>query len=438
MAQSGRHWHPNPQLMQQHSMPQGWQGTWPPPAGVALPPNFPGPPSMPPGANTHPHWKAGFWQYKPTSNMNGAGPGVYWATGMSASPVLQARATGGHSSPKMVLVLENMVPASSAPPLESKFTTATLTRALGSSVPFLLMHLPPPPSISSGNACHEETAEIPPPLSTATIYLQNRKFPTRAAAQARAGPKPAVICGFGPAWIFCRPEPSEARPKPRLLGQAGPEHHYMEGTGIAGLNLSQAQVIDGNHSRFQGDVSVLIVIRARAALIKVIADLLSGCRKCVDRMLSSDLADRIICRSQILYGYHCAEIRSQILSVASSLSPLENIVQFSSAAVIIFEHSFYIFYKRRYFRSTHPVRVTLQRYMTSPHSAAVREAVSTAIRAYEGNPSIWKALLPFERSQRKAGLIKTILEVILQHRLHLNPNEDRLKRGRYGATEVEA
>ncbi|KAG2098973.1 uncharacterized protein F5147DRAFT_342498 [Suillus discolor] len=27
---------------------------------------------------------------------------------------------------------------------ESKFTTATLTRALGSSVPFLLMHLPPP------------------------------------------------------------------------------------------------------------------------------------------------------------------------------------------------------------------------------------------------------------------------------------------------------
>ncbi|KAG1789765.1 uncharacterized protein HD556DRAFT_1492577 [Suillus plorans] len=68
--------------MQQHSMPQGWQGTWPPPAGVALPPNFPGPPSMPPGANTHPHWKAGFWQYKPTSNMNGAGPGVYWATGM--------------------------------------------------------------------------------------------------------------------------------------------------------------------------------------------------------------------------------------------------------------------------------------------------------------------------------------------------------------------
>lgn len=81
MAQSGGHWHPNPQLMHQHSIPQGWQGTWPPPAGVALPPNFPGPPPMPPGANTHPHWKAGFWQYNPAYNMN-AGPGVPWAPGM--------------------------------------------------------------------------------------------------------------------------------------------------------------------------------------------------------------------------------------------------------------------------------------------------------------------------------------------------------------------
>ncbi|KAG2112710.1 uncharacterized protein F5147DRAFT_684194 [Suillus discolor] len=32
---------------------------------------------------------------------------------------------------------------------ESKFTTATLTRALGSSVLHLLMYLPPPPPISS-------------------------------------------------------------------------------------------------------------------------------------------------------------------------------------------------------------------------------------------------------------------------------------------------
>ncbi|OAX40820.1 hypothetical protein K503DRAFT_864338 [Rhizopogon vinicolor AM-OR11-026] len=81
MAQSAGHWHPNPQLMQQHSIPQGWQGPWPPPAGVTLPPNFPGPPPMPTGANAHPHWKAGFWQYNPAHNIN-AGSGVPWAPGM--------------------------------------------------------------------------------------------------------------------------------------------------------------------------------------------------------------------------------------------------------------------------------------------------------------------------------------------------------------------
>ncbi|KAG2081769.1 hypothetical protein BD769DRAFT_1546852 [Suillus cothurnatus] len=122
-------------------------------------------------------------------------------------------------------------------------------------------------------------------------------------------------------------------------------------------------------------------------------------------------------RIQQLYGYHCAEIRARILSAAPGLSLLENLVQFSAAAVIIFEHSFYLFYQKRYFRSDHPVRTALQRYMASPHAIAVREAISTAVRAYQGNPSIWRALLPFERSQRKAELIKTILEVILQHRL---------------------
>ncbi|KAG2336343.1 hypothetical protein BDR05DRAFT_1015020 [Suillus weaverae] len=48
---------------------------------------------------------------------------------------------------------------------------------------------------------------------------------TRAVAQARAEPKPAVTGGFGPAWNFRKPKPSEARPKPRLSSQAGPEHH---------------------------------------------------------------------------------------------------------------------------------------------------------------------------------------------------------------------
>ncbi|KAG2336668.1 hypothetical protein BDR05DRAFT_102781 [Suillus weaverae] len=43
---------------------------------------------------------------------------------------------------------------------ESKFTTATLTRALGSSVPFLLMHLPPPPPISSDSRVETTVGEV--------------------------------------------------------------------------------------------------------------------------------------------------------------------------------------------------------------------------------------------------------------------------------------
>ncbi|KAG1803337.1 uncharacterized protein BJ212DRAFT_1487047 [Suillus subaureus] len=123
MAQSGGHWHPNPQLMQQNSIPQGWQGTWPPPAGVSLPPNFPGPPPMPPGANTHPHWKAGFWQYNPAYNMN-AGSGVPWAPGMGWAQNVPANFNPYKRVPRPAspsywrtqltdngLGLENMVPA---------------------------------------------------------------------------------------------------------------------------------------------------------------------------------------------------------------------------------------------------------------------------------------------------------------------------------------
>ncbi|KAG1744199.1 hypothetical protein EDB19DRAFT_529692 [Suillus lakei] len=123
MAQSGGHWHPNPQLMQQHSIPQGWQGTWPPPAGVTLPPNFPGPPPLPSGANTHPHWKAGFWQYNPAHNMN-AGSGVPWAPGMGWAQNVPANFNPHKRVPRPAspsywqtrlsnngLGLENMVPA---------------------------------------------------------------------------------------------------------------------------------------------------------------------------------------------------------------------------------------------------------------------------------------------------------------------------------------
>lgn len=168
---------------------------------------------------------------------------------------------------------------------------------------------------------------------------------------------------------------------------------------------------------------------------------------------------------------HRAEIRSRLLSVAFGSSPLESIVQPISAAVIIFEHSFYIFDKQRYRQDQHKsvpsFYVALEQYMASPHATAVREGVSAAVQTYEramitatrayqeavgatyqGNVPAWKANLlcepskrrvkeaferphqarrAFERSQKKekesscskakAEFIKTILEITLNHRL---------------------
>lgn len=156
------------------------------------------------------------------------------------------------------------------------------------------------------------------------------------------------------------------------------------------------------------------------------------------------------------------------------------------AAVIIFEHSFYIFDKRRHLQdqqeSAPTYSVALELYVASPHAAAVREAVSTAVQAYQGavtaaahayeeavgaavytnqgNLLAWmakfepfkrKAKQSFERSkgkekesvertqreekefveraqreekeyscyQAKAELIETILEITLDHRLRM-------------------
>jgi hypothetical protein len=164
-------------------------------------------------------------------------------------------------------------------------------------------------------------------------------------------------------------------------------------------------------------------------------------------------------------------------------SPLESIVQPISgdssrsyiamnlliidhiAAVIIFEHSFYIFDKQRYRQDQHKsfpsFYVALEQYMASPHATAVREGISaavqayeramiTATRAYQENVLAWKANLlcepskrrakeaferphearrAFERSQKKekesscskakAEFIKTILEITLTYRLRM-------------------
>jgi hypothetical protein len=124
-----------------------------------------------------------------------------------------------------------------------------------------------------------------------------------------------------------------------------------------------------------------------------------------------------------------------------------------SAAVIIFEHSFYIFDKRRYLRdqpeSVPSFRVALEQYMASPHATAVREDVDAAVQAYEeavataahayeeaGRNSVyqghfvtWMAKLRSERfrrnakevsqNQARAELTKTILEITLNHRLRM-------------------
>jgi hypothetical protein len=104
------------------------------------------------------------------------------------------------------------------------------------------------------------------------------------------------------------------------------------------------------------------------------------------------------------------------------------------AVVIIFEHSFYIFDKRRYLQDQQEFvpsfYVALEQYILSPHATAVREAVSLAVQAYQeamnisvqGKILAWMAKLLFERSQEekaKAELTKTILEISLIHRLRM-------------------
>ncbi|KAG1844576.1 hypothetical protein C8R48DRAFT_780227 [Suillus tomentosus] len=132
---------------------------------------------------------------------------------------------------------------------------------------------------------------------------------------------------------------------------------------------------------------------------------------------------------------------------ASGLSPLDNIVQFGSAAVIIFEHSFYVFDRRRYLQDKQSCDpsfyVGLEQYIASPHAAAVTEAVSAAVQAYqetvatasrtyedavatasrayeeavrtavypyEGNSPAWTAKLPFKPLKRRAKAAKAAFE----------------------------
>ncbi|KAG2137877.1 uncharacterized protein EDB93DRAFT_755102 [Suillus bovinus] len=168
---------------------------------------------------------------------------------------------------------------------------------------------------------------------------------------------------------------------------------------------------------------------------------------------------------------------------AAGSSTIENIVQLGSgkfrsyvamnllivdhlAVVIIFEHSFYIYDKRRYLqdqqKSDPSYYLALEQYMASPHAAAVKEGVSAAVQAYEeavtaashayeeatrtavypyeGNLPTWMTKLPFKpfkrkakeafegsreeekrilSSQAKAELSKNILAITLNHRMRM-------------------
>jgi hypothetical protein len=46
-------------------------------------------------------------------------------------------------------------------------------------------------------------------------------------AWARPGQGQAMSGSFGSAQVLSRPKPPQAKPKLGLLGQAGPEHHYL-------------------------------------------------------------------------------------------------------------------------------------------------------------------------------------------------------------------
>ncbi|KAG1896178.1 uncharacterized protein F5891DRAFT_610662 [Suillus fuscotomentosus] len=187
-------------------------------------------------------------------------------------------------------------------------------------------------------------------------------------------------------------------------------HRSQERVSVSILVRARAMLIQVVAHRSQRRVSVSILVRARAMLIQVVAH-----------------------RSQrdYLRDDHCAVIQSKLLSVASSSSsPLENIVQLISAAVIIFEHSFYIFEKRPYLQdrqnSDPSFYVALEQYMPSPHASAVREGVSVAVHTFQERSSPWKVKPLFGRFQigkksirdsQKMELVNTIVKIALEHRL---------------------
>ncbi|KAG2145455.1 uncharacterized protein EDB93DRAFT_1251325 [Suillus bovinus] len=108
-------------------------------------------------------------------------------------------------------------------------------------------------------------------------------------------------------------------------------------------------------------------------------------------------------------------------------SQLENIVQLNSAAVIIFEHSFYVFDKAHYLQDEQKgdpsFYFAVEQYIASSHAAAVREAVSAAVQTHQEVKQSFKCSEEKEKesySRVKTQLIHAVLEITLNNRLYLN------------------
>jgi len=126
--------------------------------------------------------------------------------------------------------------------------------------------------------------------------------------------------------------------------------------------------------------------------------------------------------AETLQHDHLVEIQSKVLSVPSNeSSPLEIIVQLISSVVIIFEHSFYVFDKRRYLQdeqgSNPSFHIALEQYMASPHAAAVEKSVNATVHAYEKAAATAAKEKEYLCRQAKEELIKAVLEIALNHRL---------------------
>ncbi|KAG2086075.1 uncharacterized protein F5147DRAFT_781781 [Suillus discolor] len=175
---------------------------------------------------------------------------------------------------------------------------------------------------------------------------------------------------------------------------------YLQAVRLSILIRATAMLIQVIAHRSQG-VSVSILVRATAMLIQVIAH-------CSQGFMSVSIFKK-------LGNNHCAVIQSKLLSVASGLSPLHKVVQLISAAVIIFEHSFYIFDKWRYLQdkgqSDPSFYVALEQYMSSPHAAAVVKGVSDPVHAYEQVVATFTKEEEYLSSQANVELINAVLEI---------------------------